>query len=517
LTVVSCRAQRGRKRGDQRPQGKMLAKNILYNSVGLAAPVMLALLCIPPLIKGLGMPAFGLLTLVWVVLGYFSIFDLGIGRALTLAVSSKRATGDTANIRPLVKAGLGLTLLLGAAGGGLLALAAPHLARLMSPADATLMAEAQSALYAVAAVLPFVTTTAALRGVLEAYDRFDITSAIRLGMGFITYGGPLLVLQFTPGLVPVVVFLACGRGVTWLIHLVYVRRVVPVVQGASQRITVAELRPLLVSGGWMTVSNIVSPLMSYLDRFVVAYIVGAGLTAYYTTPYEAISRLTMIPEAVLGVLFPALGAAMATDRERAKQLYGQSLRVLLAVMVPVATALVAFAHPLLSAWIDADFARQSFLAMQWLAVGVSVNCVARVTFTVIQSQNRADVTAKLHLIELPCFLLLLFWLTHSLGIAGAAMAWCIRACVDFAMLLHIQQRLLPTELRVRWYTTATIAGVLLGAGTVQWMGYSVWAPIAGLAATLAALVVSMILVLQPEDRALVRAAGAAAWQKFRRS
>jgi len=448
----------------------MLVRNMLFNLVGLGAPILLALLCIPPLIRGLGTAPFGLLTLVWVVLGYFSIFDLGIGRALTLAVAERRATGRLAGINPLIATGLVVTASLGLVGAGLLFTLSGHLAQLMGGKDAGLVADAQEALWAVAAALPFVTTTAALRGVLEAYGRFDITSGIRLGMGFITYGGPLLVLQYRDGLVPVVVFLAAARAVTWAVHVVAALRVLPSALLSARRFDADELRPLLVSGGWMTVSNIISPLLSYLDRFVVAYIVGASLVAYYTTPYEAVSRLTVIPEAVLGVLFPALGAAMATDPARARQLYGQSLRVMLAVMLPVATVIVAFSHALLALWISPDFADKSHHVLQILTLGIAVNCVARVTFTAVQSLGRADTTAKLHLCEFPVFLLLLYWLASRYGIVGAALAWALRATVDFGLLLWIQSRLVTVNHGVSLTTWAMVATTWIAALAVQSTG-----------------------------------------------
>jgi O-antigen/teichoic acid export membrane protein len=481
----------------------MLAKNMFFNLVGLASPILLALICIPPLIALLGTPAFGLLTLVWVVLGYFSIFDLGIGRALTLAVAGRRATGNNATIRPLVSAGLLLTGALGCAGAAVLAMLASHLAMLMGGTDLLLVRQAELALYAVAGALPFVTTTAALRGVLEAYDRFDITSAIRLAMGFITYGGPLVVLQFYSGLVPVVIFLALARVVTWAVHFVAIRRVLPAADGKAQALGQGEIRRLLISGGWMSVSNIISPLLSYLDRFVVAYLVGASMVAYYTTPYEAISRLTIIPEAVLGVLFPALGAAMATSPERAHQLFGQSLRVMLAVMLPVAALLVAFAHPLLALWISPEFSDKSFRVLQILTLGIAVNCVARVTFTAIQSAGRADATAKLHLCEFPGFLLLLYWLTTRHGIEGAALAWALRATVDFILLLWMQSLLMPVRHGIKPFTVLLVLASWAGAWFAGSPGMQGGHLPAAAGAGVLAVLVGTFAVLTEDDRRMI--------------
>jgi O-antigen/teichoic acid export membrane protein len=485
----------------------MLARNVLYNLIGLAAPILLALLCIPPLIAAMGTARFGLLTLVWVVLGYFSVFDLGIGRALTLAVAERKARGDVSSINAMITTGVRVTAVLGVLAAGLLAALAGLLAQLIAGDDAALMLETRHSLYLVALALPFVTVTAGLRGVLEAYGRFDLTSAIRLGMGFITYGGPLVVLQFWSGLLPVVAFLAVARVLTWLVHLLSARSAMPDKHISPRRFSSLELRPLLVSGGWMTVSNVVSPMLSYLDRFVVASVAGAQEVAYYTTPYEAVSRLTVLPEAVLGVLFPAMGAAMATDRERARRLYLQSFRVMVAVMLPIVTAVVALAHPLLSIWITPAFAAHSFVVLQLLAAGVGMNCVARVVFTVIQSLGRSDATARLHFVELPLFILLLLFLTGRYGIVGAAMAWALRATLDFAALVLMQQRMIRTPSPVRALPVVAIVAMMLAAAGVRLLHQAaVIELVLAVALVALGLLVACAWVLTGEDRALIRGA-----------
>jgi O-antigen/teichoic acid export membrane protein len=69
--------------GQIKISGGLIARNTLLNLIGLAAPLLVAILTIPYVVHGLGTDRFGLLSLAWVVLGYFTIFDLGLGRATT--------------------------------------------------------------------------------------------------------------------------------------------------------------------------------------------------------------------------------------------------------------------------------------------------------------------------------------------------------------------------------------------------------------------------------------------------
>jgi O-antigen/teichoic acid export membrane protein len=418
---------------------RLLARNTLLNVFGQVTPLVVALLAIPVLIRVLGTQRFGILTLAWAVIGYFSLFDLGIGRALTQQVSRALGTGEDAELTSVSWTALLMMMALGAAGGVVLAAATPWLVERGLNVPPELQGEARQAFYLLALSLPFVVTTAGLRGLLEAHQHFGLVTALRLPYALFNFVGPLLVVPFTRHLGTVVGVLVLGRVATWLAHLAlclrryaFLRR-----QIAPRR---AAVGPLLRTGGWMTVSNVVSPLMVNLDRFLIGALLSMAAVTYYVTPYEAVTKLLVVPGAFLNVLFPAFAVAAVQDRTRLVQLYDQGLRAVLLVMFPITLVLVAFAREGLQLWVGADFARESTVVLQWLAVGVYVNSLGQVPYTLLQGVGRADVPAKLHLVELPVYVAAIWWLTRSFGLAGAGMAWTLRLCVDTGVLLWLTRR-----------------------------------------------------------------------------
>src|SRR6266403_2213612 len=82
--------------------GRLLARNTVWNLVGSGAPMVVAVFCMPILIKGLGTDRFGVLTLAWALIGYASLFDLGLGRALTQLVARKMGAGQDHEVPTLV-------------------------------------------------------------------------------------------------------------------------------------------------------------------------------------------------------------------------------------------------------------------------------------------------------------------------------------------------------------------------------------------------------------------------------
>jgi O-antigen/teichoic acid export membrane protein len=181
--------------------------------------------------------------------------------------------------------------------------------------QATLNRETQQAFRLLALSLPVVITTAGLRGLLEAHQRFGLINALRIPMGVFTFAGPLLVLPFSKSLVPVVATLLVGRVAAWAAHLAVCLRVLPEL-GRTIEWERSAAGPLLRFGGWMTVTNVVGPLMLTLDRFLIGALVSMTAVAYYATPYEVVTKFLVLPVALTGVMFPAFSASFTLDRER---------------------------------------------------------------------------------------------------------------------------------------------------------------------------------------------------------
>jgi O-antigen/teichoic acid export membrane protein len=110
------------------------------------------------------------------------------------------------------------------------------------------------------------------------------------------------------------------------------------------------------------------------------------------------------------------------------------------VMAPVCLAVMAIAHPVLSVWLSPDFANQSINVVIILAVGIYVNSLATVPYTLLHAIGRPMITAVLHCGEVVGYILVLWILTRAYGIEGAAAAWTIRVAVDLALMHHFVNR-----------------------------------------------------------------------------
>jgi len=441
----------------------MIGRNTAWNLFGQVAPALAAVFTVPILIHGLGTERFGVLTLIWLVVGYFSIFDLGLGRALTQSLAERLGRNDHESIPPLVWTALGMMACLGLVGAAVAALAAPALQHgLKMPA--ALRIETLNAIYLLALSVPLVVSTTGLRGVLEARQRFDLANVVRLASGVFTYVGPVLTLAFSRSLVPITIVLLAGRAATWVAYLVMCLHELPELR-RRLAFDPAYVKPLLRVGGWMTVSNVVGPFLVYLDRFLIATIIGAAAVAYYVTPFEIVTRLLMLPWAFAGVLFPLIASTFTPNPQRSARLFSRGMRLIFLTLFPFVLCAIAFAHEGLTLWVGESFAAHSDTVLRWLAIGVFMNGIVQVPFATIQAAGRPDLTAKIHLIELPLYVPTLWWMAHRWGIEGAAVAWMLRGGLDLVVQFIVATTLLPARKQAAGVRARTLAVAGFAAST----------------------------------------------------
>ncbi len=488
--------------GARLTSSRLLARNVGLNALGWLVPMVLALGAIPILVRALGAERFGVLSLVWTLVGYFSLFDLGLGRALTQLVAERLGRDERGELPGLVWTATWMLAPLGVIGGASVALLAPWLVERVLRVPAELQAESVAAFRWLGVAVPFAVSTAGFRGVLEAVQAFKSINALRVPLALITFAGPLAVLPTTRALPPMVAVLAIGRALLWVLHVRSARAAfepLREVRAPERR----HLRPLLAVGGWMTVSNVVSPLMYSLDRFAVAAVLSVTAVSYYATAYEAVTRLWIVTSILLPVLFPALGVALQRDRSHAAALLDRGSRLTLGAVFPAALAVSAFAPEWLTVWLGPAFGANAAILAQGLAAAVFVNVAGQMAYTVLQASGRADITGRLHLLELLPYLAALWLLLHGAGTLGVVIAWGLRVLFDSAALLwigaRVQRECAGAFGRLAW-RTAVGTPLLLAPAFIP----SVAARAAFAFATMAAFVVYvMTRLLAAEERAVV--------------
>jgi O-antigen/teichoic acid export membrane protein len=280
-----------------------------------------------------------------------------------------------------------------------------------------------------------VLVSSSFSGVLEAAQRFDLLNFVRIPLSASTFLLPLVGLELNFELPGIVTLILIVRLMALLILVAFAIHLFS--ELGRIRAHLALFRRLFSYGGWITVSSFIGPILVYIDRFMIGSLLSIAAVTYYTAPYEAVTRLWIIPFSLNMTLFPVfsiLGGRQ--DREKVGTVFAGSLKYTLLVLGPIVLMILLFAEKILQVWLGGDFPIQSTGPFRVLAVGVLINSLANVPYVLLQGMGRPDIPAKCHLLELPIHIWVAWTVINDWGIVGAAAAWTLRMVLD-AILLFV--------------------------------------------------------------------------------
>jgi O-antigen/teichoic acid export membrane protein len=439
----------------------------VWNLAGMLLPLFAGLYSIPQIIKLWGEHQAGLLMLIWGLIGYFSLFDFGLGRAVTQRMATHYKDRDADRAAKTAVTAVLILVLIGFLTGLILWFFEPAIGKNWLNNGGLANDEIAKAIHYVAIALPFVIVSVGMRGILEAQNRFVESNLIRLPLGIWTFVSPVIAANCGMGFSEMIFLLMFARAISMVIYFIMVRDVLIVGKWSRK-----EFNFLIKFGGWMTVSNTISPIMTQIDRYVIAYLVAATAVTYYVTPYEIVMRVQLIATAVTAAYLPLFASLQANREVGLNQAYQESNHLVYWPTLLAAGFLYFFAGEFLSRWISPEFSTQSQMLMRILSIGIIFNSQALVPYTLLQAVARPKWIAINHLIELPVYLLLLWFATTTYGLLGAAFTSTLRVICDY-MILQWQGGLIvtmPNQKKWKSINGMILLGVIFIVGVDYWSG-----------------------------------------------
>ena len=424
-------------------------KNTVLNVVAQVIVMVIMFFAIPWIVKGLGDVSFAILSLIWTVITYFTLWDLGIGRAVTKFVAEKKASGKKDEVVAIIYQSIFISLLLGAILGFLLFIFEDQISASLFKVPAGYHLSILFSLRLVAFSMPILVLQGTLRGALMGLSRFDLSNFLQVVNGALQWGGALLLVLLRFDVVWIIGLILFSRVLTTIWHIVFVRRIVGLNLNREIR-SRSLLRKILNFGGWAMVSQVVSPLLQYTERFMLSAMVATGTVTFYVVPYEATSKMLVLSVGLVSALFPEMSEIYGSGGLSFdfKRLYNQSERILVFTFLPIGAFLFMFTPEVLRIWMGSSFAQSAGLVFEILSLAFLLNSIAQLPFTLLQAVGRSDLTGKIHLIELPIHFLVAFMLIRYFGLVGAAGATLFRIVMDAALLYAFTSRKLGLRVSV---------------------------------------------------------------------
>lgn len=426
-------------------------RNILWNLSGFIVPILVAILAIPIIIANIGIERFGILTLIFALIGFMNLFDFGLTRSITNSIVSYQEKKETNKVAEVINTGMVIMLTISFIISFLVFFFSSKIVANVFSVNPSIFDEVKTALSIISCSLPFVIMQSSSISILEAFERFKLISLAKTPFSILMYALPATVSYYSPSLVAISLSLVVLRIIMavsfFFIQRSIVNKVISSFHKTSVGVTFNMSVELLKYGGWVSISNIIAPLMLYIDRFFVASIVGAGVVAYYTTPFEMISKMSIVAISVSGVLFPLLVKTIKEDKVLSQSLYLKALLGIgLSLSIPLLIGLT-FSREIITLWIDSSFAEHSWLIFCLFLVGFFVHGLIQPAYIWIQAAGKPMLTAIAHIFDFILYVIYFPFFTEKYGLIGAVSSWVLRVSISFIVLHSIRYKLYKSDLR----------------------------------------------------------------------
>lgn len=413
-----------------------IAEGTVWSALGLILPLVAALVSIPILVGGLGTDRFGILTLCWALAGYFNLFDMGLGRALVLRISRLEGEGRTGDVPASFWTGTVALAVVGAILGLLTIGASLPLARMVLKVPAMLEHETAMSIAITGAALPFALAFGGFGNFLAASHRQRELNLVRIPTGIASHLGAAGIVMLGGDLVDLAWMGLALRIVSIAVLWAMVHRIRPMSFVFSR----LELIALLGMGSWMMVTNLLAPLATQLDRFLVGRLSGLTAVAHYSTSMDLAMKAWMLLATISPVLLPVLGELAVKDAGGARVVFHKALGATFCAAIPLLGAMQLLGHFALGLWIDPAFADASWELLAVLCTGVLLNLSGNLAFNLVQAFEGPKRTAIAHGFLVPLHVALVFALVPAMGAMGAAVAYLIRHILETATFLWMASR-----------------------------------------------------------------------------
>lgn len=409
-----------------------LLKNSVLNVFGVILPAATAIPALGYMARELSLSMFGLIMLIWALVGYAGIFDAGVAKAVVREISCSTSISDKNIIMGTAVSIVGVTGMLAT---GIVFISSRHIVDFIniSPAE---IGVAERSINIAALCMPLFLISLVLQAYLEGIEDFVVFNLYRSFSGVILYAMPALGLFIYNDFLYVVIGLLLARFASLIMCFSIVHKRISVVKWSFSKLVLIRLFRF---GGWLTVTNIISPFMVYMDRFIISSILGPKAVAVYSAPAELVSRMSILPVAIGRAVFPRLSALYGGNKSAASELK-QAYLYSIILTAPISLFVIIFSPYIIELWLGNAFSKQAEIILRVLILGFLFNAIALIPYNELQSKGKSYLTAKIHLLEVLPYLGLLILCTKYYGVIGAAFVWTFRMAVDMVLMVYSSRK-----------------------------------------------------------------------------
>jgi O-antigen/teichoic acid export membrane protein len=416
--------------------------NMFSSALGYIVPMLINLITTPLLLKGLGETAYGLQSLVAVIIGYLAFMDMGLDLPITKFLAEDRARNDKLSENHLLSTTLQLYLYIGLGGMIIIILLSDWLAKSVFSIPYDLIPQA-ILVFKISAV-GFLGSVGMSwgRALAMGIQRFDITYSVSI---VINTAGTLLGLGVVYVGYGVVGYVLTRMIITMLAgptYFILTRRLIPefhFIKGLNN----STLKRVSSYLGYGTFNRITSSLVSRLDQTLIGVWVGVAAAGIYSVPFLVISSFGYMLAYMLGFIFPMASELQSLNQmDRLREIFIRSSQFIAALAGVIFIPLFILGDNFFKLWTP-SIASQVGGVFRLLCVAGYIGTLSATLSNSIMigigkiRQFTVYMTIRSIVLAILCLIFI-----HNLGLIGAGWALLFTSIIDITWFLLVLVRFL---------------------------------------------------------------------------
>jgi O-antigen/teichoic acid export membrane protein len=409
-------------------RSEVFARNISMDYIALGIEMVIGVLMLPFNVAHLGQSAYGLWVLVASITMYFSMLDLGYGVAQVKFAAQYRARRDSRGLNEIISTLFFFFTLVGLAAFALGALLAFNLEGLfkVTPEQAT---TGRQVLLIITAYVALGFPVSVFGGIVNGFQRHFMNGFVSIGTSIIVAIVNLAILLAGYGLVELVAATTAIRMLAYLGYRLNAYRAYPALKIRARYIRLARLREVTGFSTFILIIDLANKLNYSTDTLVIGAFMSTAAIAVWSVAQRLITTTQNLTMQINGSLFPIIvDIATLGEADRLRRVFAQGTRLSLAMVIPIATALVLLAEPLVLAWVGPSFA-SSVPIIYILAAAVTIRVGNSTATTVLKGAGQHRMLAFANISMAVANLALSIALVRKFGLIGVAMGTLIPLAV----------------------------------------------------------------------------------------
>lgn len=437
--------------------------NMFSGGAGYLVPMILNVAFTPLILKFLGSEAYGLQSLVNVIIGYLMVADMGLDIPVTKYIAEYHAKNDTKGMTKLLNSTLQIYLIIGISGMIIILGASHFLADSVFKIPPALYSESITVFLLAGVGFMGGVTSMWGKSIFNGLQRYDIANGISILSNFFSSVLGIVLVVVGYGVIGYVFIRVLFSLLASIAYFYYSKKLLHEFR-FQWGIDLAIWLLLKAQIGYGFILRISGILFSRMDQTLIGAWIGLAAVGVYAIPFLITSSLNALIASITHFIFPMASALHSTHKtEELKSVFLKSSRFVASIASILFIPLLLFGDKFLTLWVGKEIGVQGSQVLLLLSIATYSNALSNIVLNVyIVGIGQLRIFTGYAILRGTMMTIGCILFVKGMGIEGAGVALLITCIADLIFFMYAVRTFLYIRL-FEVVSTSYIKPILLAS------------------------------------------------------